>query len=163
MTKSTLGIGFVILVAIGAGIAYMGWRASTTAKASLCGVCGRVIHDRTRTVAQLGGGSKQNFCCPMCPFTAGRQTGKSVRILRLTDFNSDQPLSPDDAYVVVGSDIHPCLDHEIVVRRDIQPVPIEFDRCSPSVLAFSSPDAAEVFQREHGGEVVSFEDFSKRQ
>ena len=163
MNKFTLGIGLVILVAIGAGAVYMGWKVSTSGQPAVCEVCGRVIHGRTRTIALLGGETREVFCCPMCARTAGRQTGRPVHIVELTDYNTNQPLRPDGAYLTVGSDVNPCLEHGMITNSDKQPAPLDFDRCSPSVLAFGSRDAAEAFRREHGGEVVPFEDFSKQQ
>ena len=43
-----------------------------------------------------------------------------------------------------------------MLNRDGQPVPMDFDRCSPSIIAFAKRAAAESFASEHGGHVGVF-------
>jgi hypothetical protein len=43
-------------------------------------------------------------------------------------------------------------------NRDGQPVPMAFDRCSPSIIAFANRAAAGRFAEDHGGTVDHFLD-----
>ena len=100
------------------------------------------------------------FCCPACALTAHDQNGKAVRVVELTDYETNAALSPDRAYVVRGSDVNPCAQSDGPVGPDKQPTVVHFDRCSPSLLAFATGQSAASFAREHGGEVFSFSDFA---
>lgn len=153
MTKKAAGFGLVILIAAGFAIVYTGWRMETTTEAPACQICGRPIHAGTRTVALIAGKEKV-FCCPMCALTASRQTGREVRIIELTDGETNRPLAPANAVLVVGSEVNLCLRRLVLRERDKQTAPLAFDRCSPSALAFSSRVAAETFQRRHGGKLM---------
>ena len=153
MAKKAAGFGLVILIAAGFAIVYTGWRMETTSKVPVCAVCGRPIHAGTRTVALIAG-KKEVFCCPMCAITAARQTGREVKIIELTDGETNRPLAPANAVLVVGSEVNLCSRRPVLRERDKQTAPLAFDRCSPSVLAFSNRVAAETFQRRHGGKLM---------
>ena len=57
---------------------------------------------------------------------------------------------------VEGSDVIPCVRSHEMLNRDGQPVPMEFDRCSPSIIAFANRSVAERFAADHGGKVDAF-------
>ena len=105
-------------------------------------------------------GKAERFCCPACALTTARQTGKPVRVLRLTDFTTHQPLEPKTAFLVRGSDVQLCSHPHPMIVEDKQAVPIHFDRCLPSIVAFGSRDTAEAFRREHGGELLQMADLA---
>ena len=148
--QQLLGVGFVLLLALGLG--YAALRMTSASRAEVCQACGRTIHANMRTVAFVGN-KREMFCCPTCALSAGAQIHEPVRFAQLTDYETSQPLRPDAAFAVEGSDVIPCvLSHEMV-NRDGQAVPMAFDRCSPSIIAFANRAVAERFAEDHGGTV----------
>ena len=69
-------------------------------------------------------------------------------------FESGEELRPDDAIGVVGSDVNLCMRDHVLMDSHRGANGLQFDRCSPSVLAFDSTVAAETFQRHYGGVVT---------
>ncbi len=128
------------------------WNPSQVAA---CQACGRTIHANMRTVA-LVGSRREVFCCPTCALSAGAQMHEPVRFEQLADYETGHPLPPADAYAVEGSDVIPCIRSHEMLNRDGQPVPMDFDRCSPSIIAFAKRTSAERFSSEHGGKVEKF-------
>ncbi len=141
----------VLLLALG----YAGWTRWRSSETQICQACSRPIHIHTRTVG-LVGNHRELFCCPACALTTHDQSGKPVKIVELTDYGTGSALSPTQAFLVRGSDVNPCAQQHGPVTSDKQPTDVSFDRCSPSMLAFASREAAERFAKEHGGEVLSF-------
>ncbi len=160
MTSRATKAGVIILVAIGCGLGYAGWRMLAPSGQGVCEICNRPIHAASRTLGEIDNGKEEAFCCPTCALTAHHQSGKKVKILQLTDFDTDRPLPPEGAYVVEGSTVNMCLQHPPLTDRDKQPVQVAFDRCSPSIYAFASEAGAERFAREHGGDVRRFRDLA---
>lgn len=162
MTRATSILGLAVLVAVGLGAGYMGWRAYRSARESACDVCMRPIHVHTKTTAEVGG-RREVFCCPTCALAAARQSGEALRFVEFTDYISHDALAPDDAFLVRGSDVNPCIehDHEMVRDPERMSVPIDYDRCSPSLLAFANRSTAEEFIRNRGGELLRPEDLQE--
>lgn len=156
--QQVFGLSFVLALALGLG--YAGLRL-TRSRAPVCQVCGRAIHKDMRTVAFVGD-RRDVFCCPTCALSAGSQAHKTVRFEQLSDFETGRPLAPADAFAVEGSDIIPCVHTHEILDRDRQPAPVQFDRCSPSIIAFANRAAAERFASEHGGKVDTFLNFTAR-
>ena len=102
------------------------------------------------------GQKREVFCCPTCALSAGAQTHEPVRFEQLADYDTGHELPPVDAYAVEGSDLIPCVRSHQMLNRDGQPVPMDFDRCSPSIIAFANQTSAERFASEHGGEADRF-------
>jgi len=144
--------GLMIFAVMALGLSYLGWRLRLPES---CQACQRPLHAATRTVG-FTDGKKELFCCPTCALTVHRQTGKVVDIKQLSNYETGSALSPEDAYVVEGSDINLCTQHHVHMDPNKQASPVEFDRCSPSILSFSTKEAADRFQREHGGSVMRF-------
>ena len=159
MTSRATKGGVVILIALAGGLGYAGWRMLTPSGQQVCDACNRPIHAQSRTVGEVDG-REEVFCCPTCALTAHHQSAKKIRIVQLTDFDTDRPLVPDDAYVVEGSTLNLCLQHQPLADRDKQPVQMAFDRCSPSIYTFSSEADADHFAREHGGTVRRFRELA---
>jgi hypothetical protein len=151
--QQTFGLGILLVLVLGLG--YAGWRMRSPSREAVCQVCGRTIHANMRTVAFVGG-KREVFCCPTCALSAGAQTHQPVRFEQLADYQTGRPLRPSDAYAVEGSDVIPCVRSHEMLNRDGQPVPLAFDRCSPSIIAFANQATAERFVSEHGGAVGRF-------
>lgn len=128
------------------------WRASA---AEMCGACRRPLHDRMRTAALVEGKSEV-FCCPACALTAHRQSRRRVQVTELTDYDTDRTLQPATAWVVRDSDVNLCMREHMKVDADKHVHGAQFDRCSPSILAFGNRQAARKFASEHGGSVMRF-------
>jgi len=146
------------VVAVLVGLSYVGWRVVAARSKETCQVCQRETHKVSRTVAVVNG-KRATFCCPMCVFSLQQQAGSHAQFVELTDYQTGKSLAPGQAFIVRGSEINPCLQHGPhgpALDPDKQPVHLHFDRCSPSLLAFSSDSAARAFAREHGGQVLRF-------
>jgi len=143
-----------LLVAVG-GLIYTAWQWKEGSRSASCRVCQRHLHAGSQVVA-LQQGRKEAFCCPTCAVTLGRQAGQAVTVVELTDFETGSRIAPDEAYVVQGSDVNLCLQHPMLTDSQKQPASMQFDRCSPSVLAFSSRETAVAFRQEHGGRLLPF-------
>ena len=137
--------------------AYLGWRVYQGTQPEQCYACQRAIHAHSRTVATDKGRSRL-FCCPACALSEQRQEGKAVRVTELTAFLSGAKLSPDDAYVVKGSDVNMCSQAHEMIDADKRGADVHYDRCAPSLLAFAKEREAIEFAREHGGTVLPFRD-----
>jgi len=112
-----------------------------------------------KTIAVIDG-KRANYCCPACAMSEHQQSGKAVDIVELTDYLDGKPLKPKDSFVVRNSDLNPCLDHQPAVGENSQPLQAHFDRCAPSMLAFSDQQSAAAFAARHGGQVVPFADLA---
>ena len=151
-------LGIAILASIGFGIIYLGWHTRSSSEMHVCNICQRPIHAETRTVALIDG-KETEFCCPACALSVHLQTGEAVHIKYFTDFMSHSPISPEGAFFVEGSRVNPCAQHDTMRNSEGQSMPVLFDRCSPSILAFGSRTQAQEFMYENGGKLVSAGDF----
>ena len=150
--------GIAILAVIAAGFVYLAVREQASSH-EMCQICKRPVHERSRTAGFLGT-ERELFCCPACAFASHRQSGQAVRITELTDFATDTKLEPQRSFLVRGSDVNLCSHRHSLVDASRQSYTMEYDRCSPSVLAFANKGTAQAFAREHGGAVLSFGDFA---
>lgn len=157
MSRSQQVFGFAVALVVALGLGYAGWRVRTTSQAESCQACGRAIHANMRTVAFVGG-QREVFCCPTCALSEATQLHKTIRFDTLADYGSGRTLRPKDAFAVEGSDVIPCIRPHEMRNRDGLTVPMDFDRCSPSILAFASRTAAEQFAAAHGGKVGPFQE-----
>jgi hypothetical protein len=145
----------VVALAITFGLAYVAWSDYRTSHPDQCYACQRPLHAHMRTVAVVNGRSRV-FCCPACAFSEHEQEGKPIRITELTDFVTGAKITPAQAFIVKGSDVNMCATARELIGPDKQQAQVHFDRCSPSLLAFSRRSDAAQFCREHGGEIQPF-------
>jgi hypothetical protein len=148
-------IGTAFLLAIGIVLVYAVWRIAASPESQVCHACSRPIHPENRTVGMIDG-KRELFCCPRCALTEHLQTGRLVDVVELSDYSTGRALSPDNATVVEGSDVNICMNYHIHLDREKQASPLAFDRCSPSIIAFGTSEAAANFQKVHGGTLMSF-------
>jgi len=164
MTRAQRAVGLGIVFAAALALGYAGWKINSLSRATVCELSGRPIHPNMRTVAFIGN-SRKILCCPACALTAGAQTHQPVRFEELTDFETARRLRPDNVFAVQGSDVIPCdfphnsLTTEILTPEG-RPVPVVFDRCSPSILVFANQTSAERFASEHGGRAGTFSELA---
>lgn len=120
-----------------------------------CPICQRHEHADSGVKLQAQGEGVIDACCLSCALSYGRQTSKPVTILSVTNHETGKPLQPDTATFVVGSDVSPCTHDAQQLRLEGEALPVHWDRCLPSILAFPSAEAAETFRAQHGGRVRS--------
>ncbi len=157
MRRYALGL-VALLIALGviAAAARKSWREN---RSQVCAVCRRPVHQQTRAEAVFEG-HRDVFCCPACALTAHRQSGRPVRLLRFTDFDSGVALAPGQAYLVSDSDFNLCMRAHLMLDEQKHAHGAQFDRCAPSILAFATRSGAERFAAVHGGRVESFQTLS---
>ena len=153
------GLGFALLLGLGFLLAYAGWSTRPSSSPLTCQACDRPLHAGSRTVG-LVDGKREVFCCPACALTAHRQNGKPVKLVSLTDYKTDTEITPGNAYIVEGSDLNLCVHQHMLMDNQKQPLPLEFDRCSPSMIAFANRQEAERFLAQHGGTLLPFQDLA---
>ncbi len=118
-----------------------------------CQICRRHIHPEVRVVAVIGG-TTRTVCCAHCAITEGRQEGKPVRLISVTDYPTGQMLKPEEAWFVDGSRKVAC-EHDMAKMDEMkQAERLAFDRCSPGTFAFRDRKAAEDFVADNGGVVL---------
>ena len=124
-------------------------------------MCDRPLH-RASAVWAVVDGNRRRFCCAAWAIWADRQTGVDVEITWVSDYLSAGVLDPSEATFVVGSNVNPCLQQHSVfdpsrTALDLgkEPGSREFDRCSPSVLAFARRAAAAQFAEQQGGRLYT--------
>ena len=149
-------IGLIAVLALLGG----GWYFVTHGSAKVCPFSGREIHPQTRTLVSIGG-KKYETCCVRCAIIEAQQTGKPLQVLKVAAFDTSRLMDPNDAWFVEGSAVNMCMrmspaaespGRESVYLRG-------FDRCSPSILAFSSEQHARDFIAQHGGALKRLNDF----
>ena len=146
---------FAIVVVAALAMGYAGWRVYVQTQPEQCFACQRPIHAHSRTVAFTKGSSRL-FCCPACALSEQRQEGKAVQVTELTAFLTGAKLSPNDAYVIKGSDVNMCAQAHQLIDANKRQADVHYDRCAPSLLAFAQEREAIQFSREHGGTVHPF-------
>ena len=157
MRRSGAFVAVGLLLAAGLILGYSFWKTERSRAAQVCSGCSRPIHSYSRTVAYVGN-RQQLFCCPTCALTERQQTGTTVRVVRVTDYETGSGIAPEGAYLVQDSDMNHCARTAPIVDEARGVYPVRFDRCSPGYLAFAQRTAAERFIQKHGGKLVRFED-----
>ena len=160
MRSTVVGIALTVILGV---FGYYAWGTFQSRQASACFVCSRPLHGGSSVVADVDGESRR-FCCAACALWAERQTGAKVEITQVSDHDSGAALESSEATFVVGSRVNHCLRQHSVFdssRTALDPAKetssLEFDRCSPSVLAFSTRAAAGRFAGQEGGELTTVE------
>ena len=158
MGRRTLPLVLVLVFAVLlAGAGYVGWKYVQQRHTHACAACLRPVHANTRTVAKVGAKSA-SYCCPACALSVHQQSRVPVEVVELTDHETGARLRPEEAFLVRGSDVNSCARHmEALIQQDKRPMEAHYDRCAPSLLAFSRRDSAAAFIREHGGQILRYE------
>lgn len=147
------------VVAAATGLGYIGIKVYRGSQPEQCYACQRAIHAHSRTVALIDGRAKV-YCCPACALSEHAQDGRPVQVTELTAFLTGAKLSPNQAFVVKGSDVNMCAQMHGPMDADKQEGAVRYDRCSPSLLAFGQRGEALEFARAHGGEVLAFSELA---
>jgi len=157
----TRRIGLIVLaVVVGFGTGFAAPRLRqwwTAPPPGYCPICRRHEHGDSVVKLQAEGEGVVEACCLSCALSYGRQTSKAVTIVSVTDHETGRALDPDKATFVVGSGVSPCTHTTEQVRTEQETLPVFWDRCLPSILAFASTQSAEAFRTQHGGRVRSLQ------
>jgi len=164
MKSRGLGLigGLLVLAVAAGGAAPRVWHWWTAPPAGYCPVCRRHEHRESLVKFRAEGEGVTEVCCLGCALAYARQTAKPMTILSVTNHDNGKPLDPDGATFVVGSDVSPCTHGVEAVRGEGETVPVHWDRCTPSILAFASREAAEAFRTQHGGRLRTFRELTQR-
>ena len=155
----------VLVIALGLGGAVAGprlWRWWMAPPHGYCPICQRHEHGDSGVKLQAEGEGVIDACCLSCALSYGRQTSKPVTILSVTNHETGKPLQPDAATFVVGSDVSPCTHDAQQLRLEAEALPVQWDRCLPSILAFASRASADAFHAQHGGTLRSFQELKQQ-
>ncbi len=156
-------IGLLLFVGVIAGVtASRAWRWWMTPPAGYCPICHRHEHMESLVKFRAEGERVTDACCLSCALNYGRQTSKAVTIISVTDHENGKPLDPDKATFVVGSDASPCTHAMEQLRTVEEAIPVRWDRCLPSILAFASRAAADAFRAQHGGALRGIEELKQQ-
>ena len=158
-SRNATRFGTVILLILGCALVYTGFRMRRTSGGQVCDACTRPLHHHSQVVG-LVGGDREIFCCLACALSTQRQTGTPVKVVKLTDYETDSRLLPEGAYLAVGTNVNLCTQHHAMLDESKHSYPVGFDRCSPSILAFARKQSAERFVQEHGGQLERYADFA---
>ena len=128
------------------------WYLVSHRQPKVCPFSGREIHPQTRALVTIGG-RRYETCCVRCAIIEAQQTGKPLRVLKVADFETRKLIDPESAWFVEDSGVNLCMRMAPAVKSPgRESVYVRtFDRCSPSVLAFSSEQQARGFIAQHGG------------
>jgi hypothetical protein len=135
---------------------YLVWSGKILGGKPLCDICKRELHKQNVFVSTDAQGKRKETCCPRCGLHYALNHGG--RALRATDFSTGKPIRAEDAIYLEGSDLMQCCS--AVGFRSSEGVynDIQYDRCMPSLLAFSKVEEAETVRRQHGGQIITFEE-----
>lgn len=158
MGKQRLAVFVVLLAVTLAAAGPPAWRWWNDSHPGHCSVCHRPEHSDSLVKAKPEGESAFDACCLSCVLSYQRQTGKTVRVLSVTEHETGRAIDPRGATFLVGSEVSPCQHDMVHFGDDKSMADIRWDRCLPSILAFASHDEAEAFRGRHGGELRTLEE-----
>ena len=150
--------GLMAIVAALGGAWYLLHQQQT----KVCPFSGRPIHPQSRAFVTVGG-KEYETCCVRCAIIEARQTGKSLRILKVANFETGKLMDPAKAWFVEGSSVNFCTRMAPTATGSGKGIVYlrAFDRCSPSILAFPNEKDARAFIAQDGGVLVRLDDLLK--
>jgi hypothetical protein len=155
MSANRRYFGMAVLLVLASGLAFVGWTMLGPGEAATCHACGRPVHEQVLTIG-LDDGHRETYCCLACALTHHQQSGDAVEIVELRDYDTGRHLSPEEAFLVRESDVNVCMRHPMLSDREGSSSTMEFDRCTPSMIAFATRERAQEFQHRHGGILLPF-------
>ena len=144
-------VAWALVATVGA-VLYVEWD-----EPDRCDICYRPMHQETFYRIHLESGASKDACCPRCGlrFQEGRDDVVGTEV---TDFNTRQHIDAAVAYYVEGSPVHFCSHASVRDDRSGGQYEVAWDRCLPSLIAFSSREAAQKFLEENGGDIKTYEE-----
>jgi hypothetical protein len=156
MRKRVIYAGIIGLVVAFAALG-SAWYLTHERPPQYCQLSGRLIHPHMLTVVKVNG-KRLYACCARCALTYERQTGIHAEVLQVTDYISGRRIDARKAWFVDGSRAEPCSSPAMKPDAGGAPYMRMFDRCSPSLIAFSRQDQALNFIGGNGGKLATLND-----
>lgn len=156
MTKRKSLLLIVSLLAAGVSIFFFfpGIRATE----GKCKLCSEAIHEGMGYTVVRSDGGKTKTCCPTCGLHLQVHDPGKAASAYATDHVTGKTVDAAQAFYVEGSDVHHC-DPQRMMRNETGGIyTMDWHRCDPSLIAFGSREAAAVFQTQHGGRLLSFDE-----
>ena len=155
-------ITLIALAAI-AVVSVVAYRHETRPRQDLCQVCQRGLHAGVTYRLEMKDGTREDACCPRCGMHYKIQHPNAVEKAWATDLSTGQFIAAESAYYVEGGDIEYCTMHSTPIQREPQSVAVrDYDRCLPSLVAFRTTQEAAAYQKQHGGQVLDYEQAVER-
>jgi hypothetical protein len=150
---------FAAIIGLVVAFAALGsaWYLTQDEPPQYCQLSGRLIHPHMLTVVRVQG-KKLYACCARCALTNERQTGIHVEVVQVTDYISGRRIDARKAWFVDGSHREPCASPAMKPDAEGTPSMRMFDRCSPSLIAFSRQDQALNFITANSGKLTTLND-----
>src|SRR3974377_1036832 len=144
----------LLLFGVGGFLFYLVQSGRLAAGNPVCSVCKRPLHPAQTYLVVSPDGKRYPSCCPRCGLRfAIENKGKATEA---TDFGSGKHIDAESAYYVEGSDVMECCGNSTMRADSGLLCEMHYDRCMPSLVTFAQKEAAEDFQRQHGGRIISF-------
>jgi hypothetical protein len=143
----------LLIFGLGGSLFYLVQSGRLAAGDPLCSVCKRPLHPAQKFMVASEDGKEHLSCCPRCGLRFAIEN--KARPIRATDFNNGKWIPAESAYYLEGSDIMECCNSSSMRSDDGMLCEMHYDRCMPSLVAFSDRAAAESFQHRHGGRIIS--------
>ena len=104
-----------------------------------CHLCGMWIDQymHTRHVLTVEDGTRISFCSFTCAAKYLKRHETEVTELQVADYLTAELVDAEDAFYLLGSDAPPVMSNT-------------------SIIAFASIEAADNFQKSHGGKIMAF-------
>jgi hypothetical protein len=148
----------IVAVAALVGVALVAYRWDAPRRPALCQVCDRVISKQTAFRVNTSSGVV-NACCPACAMHYMLHHPDAVQKAWATDFNSGRMIPAASAYFDEGGDVQYCTRHNPPIERGAEGVSERvYDRCLPTLVAFSTREEADAYRQQHGGRIVSYDE-----
>jgi hypothetical protein len=120
----------------------------------LCVACHRALHKAQVYTVISPNGAELPSCCPRCGL---RYTIENkAQSAQATDFKTGKSISPERAYYLEGSSIMECCSNTPLRTETGLVCDVHYDRCLPSLVAFSKLEDAEEYRNNQGGHIINF-------
>jgi hypothetical protein len=144
-----------LMVVIGAGlVGYLVWTGRVAGGKPFCDICNRELRPGAGFITVAANGAKHVACCPRCGLRSILNRGDHA--LEATDFAAGKRIPAARALYLEGSDIMECCETMGFRTDEGKYGEMQYDRCMPSLIAFSKREDAERVRREHGGKIITF-------
>ena len=156
MRKKVIYAGIIGLFAVVAALGGA-WYMTHERPPQYCQLSGRPIHPHMLTVVRVNG-KKLYACSARCALMYERQTGIHAEVVQVTDYISGRRIDARKAWFANGSRTEPCSSPAMKQDAGGATYMRMFDRCSPSLIAFSRQDQALNFIAANGGKLTTLND-----
>jgi len=120
----------------------------------LCAACQRPIHKAQAYTVVSKSGVELPSCCPRCGLRY--MIENKTRSVHATDFKTGRSITAEAAYYLEGSSIMECCSNTPLRTETGLLCEVHYDRCLPSLVAFSRLEDAEAYRDNYGGRIITF-------